>query len=464
MSAHKRTTVMVDEEQYRRLHETEMRNRFLEKEIPKISKELRAHTHRSLDSSIQRMESRQQDYHALLSGLQDEIRDQAYHNQQQLQERQNAFLQQIEAHAGVLWEDLSADLAAELLQQREELADVIHAQRTEYMEDYSRIAARMEDFVESSQQKREIANYWLENTRVMYAFIDEHLDVYKFARQEFHSLGKNLQHASMNYENGMVEAALSMAQMTFTRLASLRERLEMQTLQWEALFQATQERVVRLNMLLEASEEIPAVDLSGNELEQVLDTDQWTEGKHKALQDEVNLLLEQMTSHRDLFDFEILKNLLENTLPAFEQQLDGLILSARVSVLNAHMRVNVADLVLQALQQQGYRYVDNSAHFEQDDMHETFFSNACALDGSEVVIQVDPVNGYDLQFDLHLHSLDQSRFTHHELRHRMNEINQSLIANGLQVGTTKTMPENREILPIKQRRQEQEVYRGNQYT
>ena len=69
MSAHKRTTVTVSEEQYRKLHEAAMKKRFLEKEIPTIRRQLKKETQDALESAVNGVEKRQQAYREMMDEM-----------------------------------------------------------------------------------------------------------------------------------------------------------------------------------------------------------------------------------------------------------------------------------------------------------------------------------------------------------------------------------------------------------
>jgi hypothetical protein len=103
-----------------------------------------------------------------------------------------------------------------------------------------------------------------------------------------------------------------------------------------------------------------------------------------------------------------------------------------VNALNSQLRINIADLVVRALQDQGYAL--ESSDYESADQRKTYDALLSNLDGSEVVVKVAP-SGRDLgQNELHLQSIDREEHTEHELQQRWLEVSRSLTHYGLDVG------------------------------
>jgi hypothetical protein len=100
------------------------------------------------------------------------------------------------------------------------------------------------------------------------------------------------------------------------------------------------------------------------------------------------------------------------------------------------VRINIADLVVQALEQQGF--VLQESQYNNNDQRKAFSARVQNLEGSEVIIQVMPVPGDAGKNELQLHSLDKDMRTEHELRQRSLEISRTLNDYGLVVGAMTT--------------------------
>ena len=74
MSGHKRSTISIPEEDYRRLHEVEMRLRFMQAEIPGLIERASHQTHAQLDRYQEQFEQRQMDFVGTLEEIDAEIK------------------------------------------------------------------------------------------------------------------------------------------------------------------------------------------------------------------------------------------------------------------------------------------------------------------------------------------------------------------------------------------------------
>ena len=131
-----------------------------------------------------------------------------------------------------------------------------------------------------------------------------------------------------------------------------------------------------------------------------------------------------------------MNQLIQTDFPAFQEELDRLIVDARLAALNSQVRINIADLVVQALEQQGF--VLQESKYNNNDQRKAFSARVQNLEGSEVIIQVMPVPGDAGRNELQLHSLDKDQRTEHELRKRSHEITRTLNDYGLVVGALTT--------------------------
>jgi hypothetical protein len=108
--------------------------------------------------------------------------------------------------------------------------------------------------------------------------------------------------------------------------------------------------------------------------------------------------------------------------------------------LNSQLRINIADLVIEALQKQGY--VLQQAEYAGSDQRMAYSAKVRNLEGNEIVIQVYPSDLVGKN-ELHLVSLDRENRTEHELRQRSLEVTRSLGQHGLQVDNLRSIGSDR---------------------
>ncbi len=73
-----------------------------------------------------------------------------------------------------------------------------------------------------------------------------------------------------------------------------------------------------------------------------------------------------------------------------EKEFDSVVYHARLAVINSQLRINIADIAVHALEQQGF--VMDEAGYEQGDGHRPYSVTMHNVENSRVVIHVDPVS------------------------------------------------------------------------
>jgi hypothetical protein len=230
----------------------------------------------------------------------------------------------------------------------------------------------------------------------------------------------------------MPEAALLNAQQTYSHLSELRGELERKQNEWTVLYQASLLTVRRFYTILTNCQSLPALDTNGNELPYEIDVDFWCGRKLSRLTEKTRNILQQLEKNQAILDADALNQLIQTDFPSSQEELDRLVVDARLAALNSQVRINIADLVVQALEQQGF--VLQESKYSNNDQRKAFSARVQNLEGSEVVIQVMPVPGDAGKNELQLHSLDKDQRTEHELRQRSSEISRTLNDYGLVVG------------------------------
>jgi len=247
-------------------------------------------------------------------------------------------------------------------------------------------------------------------------------------------LDRELDLCIQNLNQGMLEAALLNAQQTYSRLSELRSELERKHSEWNVLYQSCLLTARRFYALLANSQKLPALDTDGNELPYQIDVDFWCGRKLSRLAEKTRNVILHLEKNQAILDASALNTLIQADFPALQEELDRLVVDARLAALNSQVRINIADLVVQALEQQGFVLQD--AQYNSNDQRKAFSARVQNLEGSEVVIQVMPVPGDAGKNELQLLSLDKDLRTEHELRQRSQEISRTLNDYGLFVGAT----------------------------
>lgn len=447
MSGHKRTTITISEAEYRRLHEAEIRKRFVEKELPKVTRELKRDTQKILQDNLHEVENRHQKFQHFLEELDEQIRVVEVETDQTMVQHQVEMTEMLQGYAGELW-----DHSEELLNKgREELFLQLQVEHQHKQEQIIELEERFEEIENDHECKISIAENWISASQHLMGFIETNYDLGKFNTTRTEDVERQIQMAFENLSTGITEAAIVSGQQAYWGLSNLRIELEKKQSDWNILYHTVLEKVKEIFFMAERNRESPAIDLQGNELDILIDIDHWSGGELSRLIDYAGDLIEQLETGVEILDFTILENLINDTIPELSSDLEDIITNAKMDVISSQMRINIADLVIRALSEQGF--VLQSSGYSKADMCDSFYASVKNLEGSEIVIQVEPIEGFGNRNELHLHSLDREGKTHHELRQRSKEITRSLQKYGLQVGAMSTQPDVKkdfmaDILPV----------------
>ncbi|NPV85425.1 MAG: hypothetical protein HPY45_05395 [Anaerolineae bacterium] len=483
MSGRKRATVTISREEYRRLHEAEMRLLFMNQEdavqVEKVKQESAANTVRQMEE----LNIREQEFHNLVAGLGEHIRrveektSQAlYHQQYELwrqmqqtagelssrrvemleaqeQRMAAAMREERKRHRGQLermgeyfvqlqsdhdqrihgLEQVIAQQGAHFDDRLEMLEMLLDHERTQRLEDMAVVQSHLDAMESERMDKGAYADMWLNAAIEMSNYIEEHLQHEFFAPGRMDGVLREINLAGENLANGFCDSALLQAQRAYMELSDLRIELEQLHNTWEYLRQSVIERLLHLKALAESNRSCEAVDAQGNMLGFTLDVDEWTEGGLSCFREKVDHKIRMLDDSTCMVEIDALRRMLKEELPGMEKELAGIILDARLAVLNSQLRINIADIVIQALRRQGFGVVD--AGYQQRNLRATYIARLKNLEGSEVQVRVIPGSAKYGDNELQLDSLDYRQRTQYELRQRAKEISSALARFGLQIGT-----------------------------
>lgn len=214
-------------------------------------------------------------------------------------------------------------------------------------------------------------------------------------------------------------------------MSDLRLELERLETEWRLWRSAALESAQEILTIAHINRSCKAIDPEGKELDLTIEVDWWTGGRLSELEKEVQRLLERLRNEQSPLSLEELRDIVEHTVPTLRQRLEEIIRDARLAVINSQLRINIADLVAQTLEEHGFSVQD--ATYEGEDMRGSYYVLTRHLDGSEVVVVIAPKEGRPLENELQIHSFDVEQRPESELRQRARELARALQTRGLQV-------------------------------
>ena len=428
MSGHKRATISIPEDEYRRLHEAEMRNRFMQADIPGLIERATQQTQANLNQYYVEFERRQVDFIDALQEVDADLASLEARTSQAMLQHQGVIQDHLSDMAGSLWEQ-AGSMIAEVEQHYQE--DILAVQQSN-SDALSAFSQQMEQGFAREREHQRAAQHWIQTAQSVAVFIAQQYDHENFMPGSLRSWDRRLMHAQQNLYAGMPEAAVALAQDAYVGLSDLRVQLEKLQTEHQALLQAAQEYLLRLEHAAHESFEVHAMDLLGNALPSRIDVNFWSGGRLLRQTQEIEKMRAELAGRDARPSSETLERLLSTQLPEMEQRLMETVFRARLGVLSSQLRLNIADRVLSALGSQGYSLQDG--YYEGDDSRETYTAVLTAMDGGEILVRVNPITDQAPQNELHLIAQDQQEKTQHEMRQRAQEVQRALLKSGMEVG------------------------------
>jgi hypothetical protein len=428
MSGYKRATVTIGQDEYDRLRDAEIKLRAMP-EIPvQTTQRIVQESLLSFRSSVAEVQQRQSIYEQYLSGVDESIRQLETNTNQALLTYEANTAADLENYAGCLWNNVNQVLQQYATHFEEEITANHHQQQQEL----ANITRRVRRISFDRQRKQELADLWINAAMQIAEFIDQTYTHEYFTPGKVDQLNRQLNLARENQSSGLSEAVILSSQQVYMAFSDLRVELERLSNEWRLLYQAACEATTQLVEQAKSVMVVEAMDLDGQDLPYEVNVDYWTQGRLSQIIKELSEQKKRLDIGEDLPGSDDLRIWLEKDLPDYYRKLETLVLDARVYALNSQLRINIADLVVQALQEQGFSL--EAAQYESGDWRNGYTSRLMNIEGNEVIVQVTPGGQLLGENELNIRSLDSETRTEHELEQRWYEVSKSLNKYGLDVG------------------------------
>ena len=276
MSGYKRATVTISEQEYRRLHDADMKRRF------------RGHTKMKAKNlgptgdftdTLQQMENRQRQL------------EQAFHDlDHNFTLSETEVMEEILTQNALCYENLSALLeettsntsdSLTLLSQR--FTEEMQREREQYRNYLQSLVQRLDTYEHREQVKAEVARQWLRQSVVLADFIQEQFNHERFLPGRLSKILRSLNFAQNNLAQGFPESSLQISQQAFLELSDLHFELEQCVVEWQTQYEKTHHAIDQILSDLELNSSVNALGLQGEDLTDLVDLDYWTEGKYRHL-------------------------------------------------------------------------------------------------------------------------------------------------------------------------------------
>jgi hypothetical protein len=436
MSGFKVSTVALSKEVINKFRGPDSKQRIIQPESEPVMREIETISKESLDVSIKSVENRTSAYQDRLSDIDNRISQIEDESRERFLQQEKVLFATIQNQAGHLLENLST------LHQwiENQFSIVIEDERQARIEQFTGIESRIQVIENQVIKMRELGFSWIDAASKIIDFTKASYHHNFFAPGHINRLNQILDLSRNNIDQGAFEAALSLAQQGYLDVSQLRLELEYLETEWLLVQQAVLEGLRQLDASQESNRYVDAIDFEGKELEIILDVNAWTGGGLDTFRADLFEYYNYVIAGIPTVDTQGLERIADIDIPILKQRLNDLVVKAQTTALSAQVRINIADLVVQALECQGFSLKDSQ--YLDNNLTKDYRANLHGLDGSEVEIIVAPIKGNSLQNDLAIISHDIEQRSEHELHQRAKEISDSLIKKGLNVSPYKVRNPN----------------------
>jgi hypothetical protein len=383
MSGYKRATVTISEQEYRRLHETDMKRR------------LRGHTKTNtrnsgqapdLANTLRQMENRQRQLEEAFGSLdQNSVQNEAETETMQEILMQHALC--YESLAAIV-EETASSASDSLACFSQHFTEAMDREREQYRNHFQSLVRRLDTYEQREQVKAGAARRWLRQSVVLADFIHAQFDHQRFRPGRLSKIFQNLNFAQNNLAQGFFESSLQVSQQAFLELSELHFELEQCVVEWQNGYGKAQQAIQHVLTDLELNPSVNALGLQGEELIEQVDLDYWTQGKYRHLLNVCRKVMTRLVQDQGHLSTEELTRIQTELLPVMTERFASIVYEARLNALNSQLRMNIAEQALQALEIHGYKL--NDSGYANEDMRAQFMAVLENSDGSRVRIQVVP--------------------------------------------------------------------------
>lgn len=427
MSGYKRTIVSISRAEYQKMHEAEIRTRLLQKSLDEVMDELDQRTSAFAWQELERIQNRQSDLRDSLGQYNQELNRIEWEYGQRMAAQQQENILSLQASQNAVLQATENKLS----RQSQDFYNLLKAEEDYRKQQIGSLQIQIQNQLKNRGQVIEHAANWLQAANLMADFLQNHYTFSPELSDSFILVNQKLNMSANNLAVGATEAALVQAQESYMEYSTIRIRLDQFEQNHLRLRSEVLGELLTLNRILEDSQSIPAIDLDGIELPQQIDVDWWCQGDYTKLRNEVNQCLEAVQDPQVDVDDSFLVEMIDHTCPRWQETMEELIVRARYKVLGSQLRINIADVVIQALEEEGFAL--QGGMYQQSDMRKTFDARVRNLAGNEVVIHVLPSETDLVKNELHIESKDLASVSETELKHRAVEVASALNRHGLEV-------------------------------
>lgn len=421
MSGKKQTYVSVEERELRRLREQDSRLRTLSQDLPERLNAVRRQAQNEMMGRIRPLEARQENQDRKIQSLKSDLAGLERDTRKRLKQQQKDFTSRLEDQRGE-YLSLIAD-------QDRRLTGMIQSEQEARQAAVDHLQTQISAIVADADRREAASRAVVADLKTVADTVAE-LPHDRFTPGRFESINRHVADAQRNLDAGMSEAALSTAQRAYWELADLRAEVLAKEQELILLHQAAIESARAILEEARSHRQYRLEIGEGSDRDAIdLEVDHWTHGALSEFETEVERVNARLDAEAETLTADEVRELI-GELDAHKARLPEIVETARQNILASQLRVNIADLAVEAFKAQGYAVADET--YEGEDERNAYVVKLTNVAGSEVVTVISPVPDQFGQNEVTVHSYDQTFVDETTLRQRAEELVSALNAEGLQ--------------------------------
>ncbi len=427
MSGHKRAIVQLGRQDLHRIEALNNQLRQVEQDYQEVRQSIEHNHMQQVASFNQELESRQQVFQSVLGSYDEEIYRLERQSGQALIDQADYFCHLLQVQE----ERLGKNTETFINQHFRSFQRLMQETQQSIWDHFDNLNSQLTELYNEQEGRQIIAESALQAAEGMLQSIQEVYDHELYFPGALERIAQDIEIATRNFQQGMFEACLVLAQQTTQQLSILRMDLE-EIIQRTTLEQSfTVEKAYTIHNLILKNGFVPAVDLEGKLLETVIDVDFWTSGAYSRLLKRAEGLLVQLEKNPHNLQSEEFKRMQAFILPQMEDSLKDLVAEARTNVILSQIRYNIAEAIVDNLEEQGFAL--QQADYSETDERQPYSVSVKNLEGSQVKVFIES-GSQPGQYCLQIDSEDAGYYNSAELKKRSNTLLHSLQTAGLRVG------------------------------
>ncbi len=297
------------------------------------------------------------------------------------------------------------------------------------------------------------ATRWLADAEAEHALIAETTEHERYAPGALAAQERRLATAKQNAQAGHFDAAMATAQEVYHELSDLRVELTLRHREWiELRSQATRAMTI-MREIIQRAARLPASSIDELAEDAEIDVDHWSGGELKLVAGQVDEVLTELADSSQPPTIDRLREIVSDQAPEFRQRIEGVIELAQRRVEASQLRVNIAELVIAALEE-GFHYEFEEGGYEVGDARAAFITRLDRIGGNTVVVEVRPVGDELTDVELEVLSYDEDTQSEHLRQERAEAIRRYLSDSHFAVSSPVVLgepdPARRELPALRQ--------------